>query len=112
MIVTMANTTTSGVAQGAGSAKSFTFTVTKVTQAPSGEYCHSVMLQGESKVTVFGTLSRKTHYSFFAPEALPLEHTIEVSGSDLDTALATAGVAVETVTKDGAVFKRLTLMEE
>lgn len=108
----MKDTKKAVAAQGAGSAKSFTFTVTKVTEAPSGDFCHSVMLQGASKATVFGTLSKKTHYSFFAPEPLELEHQITVTGTDLDTALANAGVAIESVTKDGAVFKRLTLMEE
>jgi hypothetical protein len=97
---------------GTPATKSFAFTVTKVTPSPSGDYCHSLVLVGASKSTVFGTLTAKTHYSFFAPESLEIGHEITVSGPDLDTALASEGVAVETVTKEGSTFKRLTLMQE
>ena len=100
-------------APGANVPREFVFEVSKVTEASlSGEFCHSLILRGKAQTTILGVMSRATFYSFFAAEPLEIGHIITVSGNTIDAAWAAEGICIDTVTKDGATYKRLSLMPE
>ena len=100
-------------APGAAATKSFTFEVSKVTEASlSGEFCHSLILRGTAQKTILGNMSRKTFYSFLSAEPMEVGKTITVNGNNIDEAWALEGIKIDTVSKDGSLFKRLTLMDE